>query len=291
MLICDFWRQAIIVSTIVGDVQSTIAVHEGQVTITVQTTRTSCSQGNQVTMIDVVDRGCSVTEYSGRVCIHGRRTRRGITTGEYGIEDGNTRKIQVVPSCVFFIAQCMEIGSSDIVAYSIVMAIDCYSCRCLTIRFNQHLAVLSQHILVCILDPIRIFIYRLVTGYICLISLLISIIVALPYVVVAFAILDTDIELTILLVGAIHITDITATEDVTVLTCQLLRRTYCTAVYMHLCLSENVTVGVERTTFTEVVITTTTTEDVAVYLAFEQFYAGFTSLINTFQGTIAVVNA
>ena len=169
------------------------------------------------------------------------------------------------------------------------MAIDSYSCRCLTVRFNQHLTVLSQHILAFILNPIRVFIYRLATGYICLISLLVSIVVTLPFVVVAFTVLDTDIELTVFLVGAIHITDITATEDVTVIACQFLRRTHCTAVHMHLGLSEDITVRVERTTLTQVVIAAATTEDVAVYVALEEFNTRPAGFIDALQVTDAVI--
>ena len=71
----DFWRQAIIVCTIVSDIQTTVTIDKGQVTITVQTTRASCTQRNQVTVIDIVDRSCSITKHCGRVGIHGRRTR------------------------------------------------------------------------------------------------------------------------------------------------------------------------------------------------------------------------
>ena len=65
----DFRRQAVIVRTIVSDVQSTITINEGQVAITVQTTRMSCTQRNQVTMIDIVDGGCGVTEHRSGVGI------------------------------------------------------------------------------------------------------------------------------------------------------------------------------------------------------------------------------
>ena len=118
---------------------------------------------------------------------------------------------------------------------------------------------------------------------------IIGIIVALIFVVVSIAILDTDIELTILLVGAIYITDITTTEDVTVLACQLFHSTYRTTVHVHLCLSEYVTVRVERAALTEVVISAAATEYVAMYVAFNEFYICLTCLIDTYQGADAVV--
>ena len=70
----DFRRQAVIVRTIVRDVQSTITIDKGQVAITVQTTRMSCTQRNQVTVIDIVDGGCGVTEYCSGVSIDSGRT-------------------------------------------------------------------------------------------------------------------------------------------------------------------------------------------------------------------------
>ena len=55
-------------------------------------------------------------------------------------------------------------------------------------------------------------------------------------------------------------------------------------------MSEDVTVGVERTSLTEVVVASTATEYVTVNLTLEEFNAGLTSLVDTLQGTVAVVN-
>ena len=89
-------------------------------------------------------------------------------------------------------------------------------------------------------------------------------------VVVAFAVFNTDIEFAVILIGTIDITDIAATEDVAVLACQLLGRTDRTAMYIYLCLSEDVTVGVERTALTQVVISSTATKNIAVNIAFKE---------------------
>ena len=48
------WRNGIIVSTIVGYVQTTIAINECQVTIAIESTCTSCTQGNKVSMIHIM---------------------------------------------------------------------------------------------------------------------------------------------------------------------------------------------------------------------------------------------
>ena len=149
----------------------------------------------------------------------------------------------------------VEVFSGDIVTFGIIVTIDGNGRLCLTIRFNQHLAVLSQHILTFIYYPVGVVVNRLGAGNVSIGSLFISVIVPLPFVIITFAVLDADIEIAfIVFVGTIHISDITTTKDVTVLTFQLLRCTYRTTMYVYLCLSENITIGVERTTFTKVVI-------------------------------------
>ena len=92
-------------------------------------------------------------------------------------------------------------------------------------------------------------------------------------VIVAFAVLDANIEFAfIVFVGAIYITYIAASEYVTVSVCQFLYRTHCATVHVYLSLSEDVTVGVECATLTEVVIASTATKQVAVYLAIEEVH-------------------
>ena len=184
----------------------------------------------------------------------------------------------------------MEVFSIHIVTSLIRLIVYSNVIQYLTSWLYKHFTVLCQHVLSFVLDPVRIVISRFGTRNICFCSLLISIIVALPFVVVSIAVLDADIELTVFLVGTIYITDITSTEDVTVIACQLLGCTYRTAVYVYLCMSEDVTVGVECTPVTEVVVASTATEYVTVNLALEEFYGGPTSLIDTLQGTVAVVN-
>ncbi len=280
LLDCNFFGNVIVVGTIVGNVQSTIAIYEREVTITVQSTKVSCSQGNQVAVIYIVDRCCSITKYRCGVGIHGRRTRRCITTSEYGVEDGNAGVIQTTPSRVLLVAQVVKIFCSYIFTCGIAAIIDCNVRLCPTVRFNQHLAVLGKHILAIIHNPFGVILVIDIIGwYVRFVSpwgdiffQIISVIITLIFVVVAFTILDADIELTVLFVGTIYITDITATEDVAVLAYQLLRCTYRTTMYIYLCLSEYVTVRVERTALTEVVISAAATEYIAVYVAFKEFY-------------------
>ena len=60
----------IIVCTVVGDVQLTVTVYKGQVTIAIKTTCMTCTDGNQVTIINIVNRSRSVTEQCGSVGKH-----------------------------------------------------------------------------------------------------------------------------------------------------------------------------------------------------------------------------
>ena len=63
------------VCTVVGDVQLAIAVYQRQVTITVQATDTTPTDGDEVTVIDIMDRGRRVAEYRIGIGIHLGRTR------------------------------------------------------------------------------------------------------------------------------------------------------------------------------------------------------------------------
>ena len=117
-------------------------------------------------------------------------------------------------------------------------------------RLYQHLTVLSQYIFALVCHPVGIAVSRLGTWNVRIGPLLISIIVALPFVVIAVTVLNTYIEIAIILIGAIHITNIATTEDITISLCHFLRRTYGTTIDVYLGLSEDVTIGVERTAVT-----------------------------------------
>jgi len=115
--------------------------------------------------------------------------------------------------------------------------------------------------------PVRVAISRLGTGSVCIISFLISIIVTLPGIIVAITILDTDIELAIFLVSTINITDITTTENIAITFGNTLGSTYFTAIDVHLSLSEDETIGIERTAITHIIIAAASTEHITVNMA------------------------
>ena len=55
------------------------------------------TQGDEVTVIDIMDRGSSITEDRGGIGIHFIRTRRGVTTCKNSIVNGDTFGIQITP--------------------------------------------------------------------------------------------------------------------------------------------------------------------------------------------------
>ena len=158
-------------------------------------------------------------------------------------------------------------------------------------RLYQHFAVLGQEEFITIFHPTGIGVSWLGTGNISIISLLIGIIVTLPIVIVAVTILNTDIELAILLIGTIDITDVATTEDIAITLFHALVRAYLTTMDVHLSLAEDVTVRIERTTFTKVVIATATTKDVAVNVTLIEFYISSTGFVDTLQRTDAIVRS
>ena len=60
----------VVVGAVVGDVQLAVAVDQRQVAIAVETTGMSRTDGDEVTVVDVVDGGSGITEHRGDVGIH-----------------------------------------------------------------------------------------------------------------------------------------------------------------------------------------------------------------------------
>ena len=54
-------------------------------------------------------------------------------------------------------------------------------------------------------------------------------------------------------------------------------------------LSEDITIRIELTTLTEVVVTTTTAKDVAMYVTAIEFHIGLSCLVDTLQGSHGIV--
>ena len=94
---CYFLFNGIVVGTIVGDVQLTIAVNQRQVTIAIQTTSVIGTQRDEVAVIDIIDGSSSIAKHRRCIGIGSRRTCRRVTTGKHRIMDNDTEIIQLAP--------------------------------------------------------------------------------------------------------------------------------------------------------------------------------------------------
>ena len=86
----DGLLQAVIVGAIVGDVQLTVAVNHRKVSTTIDTTGMLGSNGDEVTVIDIVECSCGIAVDGCGIGIGLIIVRRHVTTGEYGIVDVDT---------------------------------------------------------------------------------------------------------------------------------------------------------------------------------------------------------
>ena len=55
--------EIMVVGAVVSDVQTTVAIHQGEVTITIESTNMSGSDGDEVAVIDIMDRGRYIAIY------------------------------------------------------------------------------------------------------------------------------------------------------------------------------------------------------------------------------------
>ena len=73
LLVGNLGRDAVVIGTVIGDVQLTVAVHEGQVTLAIDATGMAGTNGNEVTVIHIVNGGCGIAIHRGGVGIDGGR--------------------------------------------------------------------------------------------------------------------------------------------------------------------------------------------------------------------------
>ena len=69
LLQCNLRIQSVVVRTIVGNVQLTITTHHRQVATAVQSACMLCTHGDEVVMIDVVERSRGITEHRYSVVV------------------------------------------------------------------------------------------------------------------------------------------------------------------------------------------------------------------------------
>ena len=171
----------------------------------------------------------------------------------------------------------------------IFVFVDSYRGRHLQTRLHYHLTVLGELALGVVFGVTGCFSISIITFF-CrsnffsrigsvrylyrdIVTILIFIIVALIQGVIAYAVFLANTEVGIVyLVGAIHMTDIATAKDVTVTVSHTRYRTYLTTVDMYLGLTKDVTVAMQRAMLSQVVVTTTTTEHITVYMTAEHLH-------------------
>ena len=228
----DFLGNRVVVGAVVGDIQFTVAVDKGQITVTVESARMTRAQRNHVAMEHIVDRGRGITVY--RIDVGSRRNGTGlcVTTGKHGIVNDDTRLIQTAPPgrIGILVFQHVQRISRHKLAGDIVMTVNGHGVHHLKHRFDNHLAVLGEKI----------------ASDIVVILILIIITFAMRYSIVAIASLLTNAEAAVcFLVGAVDYADITAAEHIAVTVGQSGSSTNLTTVDVYLSLTEDVARAVE----------------------------------------------
>ena len=122
----DFLADGIVVGAIVCDVQTTVAINEGEVAIAVETAGVTRTQGDEVAVIDVVDGGRGIAEHGIGVGIDLVTTRRHISTSKHSVVDNDTAHIQLFPYCSIgiLVLQGVEIFDENILAWCVGMPVD-----------------------------------------------------------------------------------------------------------------------------------------------------------------------
>ena len=276
-IVSQLFLDMLIVGTVVGDIQLAVAIYEGQVTIAIQATGMTCSDSNEVTVINIMDRCRSVTINRLIVGILRTTTSRNITTGKDSIVDNDTTGIKTFPfraiprtSIRVLTLQFVQRRSRHISSHSIDF-INIYLILYQTIRLYHHFTIFSENLGRCSCI-IRIYI-------ICAVP---SVIITLISLIIAFTVVRflTDTQCTTcVFVGAIYRTFIASTEDVTIAVCHAFGSSYLTTMDVHMGLSEDeaLTLHVERSNKSRIhihrtitapaILTATTTEDVAFHLS------------------------
>ena len=85
-----FILQMIVIRTVIGEVQLTVSIHEGEVTITIESAFVLATNLYKVFVIQIHHRCCNVSKYRYRIGIYDIATRAYVTTSKDGITDGDS---------------------------------------------------------------------------------------------------------------------------------------------------------------------------------------------------------
>ena len=271
----DLRVNRIIVGAIVRNVQTTIAVDQGEVTIAVETTDMMGAQGDKVAVVDVMDGGGGVAIDGDGVGIDNRALYR-VTTGKHSVMDDDTCRIQTTPpgSIILLVPQGVQNIDRHIVARGIVF-VDGNTSQHLCIRLNQHLTVFGKNLLL-------VFAFTHFDISVALIFIIVTFVIVcwircFNINIKSFARLLAITHLTeLVFVGAVNETIVTATEHIAGVLGQATLGSDFTTVDMYHRLAKDITLSTAvhgllflfgHITFRiPVVVTTTATEHVSQHM-------------------------
>ncbi|OPZ48264.1 MAG: hypothetical protein BWY95_00941 [Bacteroidetes bacterium ADurb.BinA104] len=94
---CERCVKAVVIRTVVGDVEFAVTVNEGKVAVSVKTAYTVFAYGYKVFVKYIYNRSCCIAEYRFGVGIYLVRTARYITSGKNGIAYVYAQIIHLTP--------------------------------------------------------------------------------------------------------------------------------------------------------------------------------------------------
>ena len=151
----DVIRHAVVVGTVVGNVQFAVAVDQRQVTVAIKTAYMLRTDGDEVAVIDIHDIGADITHHRLRVGIDHIVTHRHVTTGKHGVTDDDTIEVELFPEfavCRGLFLQMVKVASRNKVPRLIAAAIRNFQCTLgLTIRSDEHTTVVGQVVIAVII--------------------------------------------------------------------------------------------------------------------------------------------
>ena len=221
LLIGQLLREVIVVGTIVGDIELAVSIHEGKVTITIETTHMVATETHKVLGKHVDDSSRSVTIYGHRIGIHEVGTRGHVTTCKDGIANGDSHLVELSPYFGVTILQLIKVLGEHILTLLVGLAPHGHILQCTATSSDVYAAVLSTFMA------------------------FVNVVCRRIGAMIVMSIYQVTIGLSrILQSWAVDITDVTATKHVTLTLGNRLFGSDSTAIDLHVGVSEHVSVGV-----------------------------------------------
>ena len=126
LLECDFLVDAIVVCAVVSYIEFTEAIDEGKVAIAIESSGMPCAESDKVSMIDILNGSCGISEDGGGVGIDRCGARGSVASGEDSIMYDDARGVEFVPYCRIriLVFESVEVVVEDIFAGRISVSVD-----------------------------------------------------------------------------------------------------------------------------------------------------------------------